>query len=186
VRLCAGFLLFIVDWGCVVTGGHNIDRYQGQTRTQWARKLGLSFTAFGRRVTRHGWEKAISAGGPHIGVIPTFFYTYQGETLSRKEWAAKIGISYDTLCKRIKAHGFDYAVQMGDFKGYGGISKLIKKKEVDITKIKKIKKSKFTKVIEVGLARGSIFCNYFYRIATNSFCSKCSVTICGVKGHALA
>ena len=87
------------------------------TLPQWATKLGLPYNTFAQRVHRYGIDRAIAMGTKRLrGSTQTpKRFTYNGETLSIREWAKRIGITPETLRQRINTHGIERALTM---KGY--------------------------------------------------------------------
>jgi len=85
-----------------------------QTLAEWAEELGISRSVLNQRLNAYGWstEKALSTPvkfgqkTTHPRKKNRMYITYQGETKSVDEWAAKTGISRSTIVSRIKTYGW--------------------------------------------------------------------------------
>lgn len=86
--------------------------HDGRTQTMraWAAELGISLSAFSRRISR-GWpSERVFAPGKQAAVWkvprrPPRPVTHDGRTQSIRAWAAELGVSYSTLLVRLGRHG---------------------------------------------------------------------------------
>ena len=85
--------------------------HNGKTQhlAAWARELGIPQNTLSRRISRHGVEKAL--GMKHTPIVRNNHgktYTFEGKTLTLKEWAKRKKIKLATLCARLNAYGMSF------------------------------------------------------------------------------
>lgn len=91
----------------------------GETRTarEWAKVMGIGISTLFARAKKLGdFVAAVDQGGKQRRTS-TDLITHNGLSLTRKEWAHRLGINYEALCSRIHKHGLHKAIAMG---GPGG------------------------------------------------------------------
>jgi hypothetical protein len=94
------------------------------TRHQWAKRLGIALGTFDTRVKKYGLQSAIAMGSK---IAPGQRTPYKASpltaddlTLSRREWAKRLGIAYTSFCGRVTRLGIEAAIAMGGPNPRGG------------------------------------------------------------------
>jgi hypothetical protein len=84
----------------------------GEVRTMagWAQRSGVSYITFKKRIER-GWSIDAAIFTPPLGKLAQCYrangrkrrhITFRGETLTLKEWAARVGVTLETMRHRVK------------------------------------------------------------------------------------
>lgn len=78
--------------------------YEGETLCvlDWAKRLGITHSTLRVRLDNWTIEKALTAPATPSKQSMAQMLTHDGNTLSLKEWANKLGIPYSTLCYRLR------------------------------------------------------------------------------------
>ena len=87
----------------------------GQTLTvqEWADHLQISMGTLFARLRKYGsLEAAVEQGGKQRRKTDKRI-TFDGQSLSMREWADHLGINYDAFYARVKKNGSDRAIKMG-------------------------------------------------------------------------